>query len=93
MPTRRAISVNNVGVKCLEYELSTAFRNFMDALDHAPDFALAHKTSAWHTSGSAMSGKPSTTWTKLWQSTKTSTAHSPNRGLAQLELGDYQGAL
>ena len=37
-----AISANNVGVKCLSYDLPRAFRNFLDAVELAPDFALAH---------------------------------------------------
>ena len=37
-----AISANNVGVKCLGYDLPRAFRNFLDAVELDPDFALAH---------------------------------------------------
>ena len=37
-----AVSANNVGVRCLDYDLPRAFRNFMDALELAPEFALAH---------------------------------------------------
>ena len=89
---RAAISANNVGVKYLSYDLPRAFRNFMDAVELAPDFALAHNNLglAYIEIGCLDMALHS-----LNQSIAADDGLDiafTNRGLAKLELGDYQSA-
>ena len=88
-----AISANNVGVKCLGYDLPRAFRNFLDAVELAPDFALAHNNLglAYIEIGAL---KPAIhSLDQAIAADEDLDIAFTNRGLANLELGNYQDAL
>ena len=89
---RAAISANNVGVKCFSYDLPRAFRNFRDAVELAPNFALAHNNLGL---AYIEIGDLDMALHYLDQSIATDEGLDiafTNRGLAKLELGDYQNA-
>lgn len=88
-----AISANNVGVKCLGYDLPRAFRNFLDAVELAPDFALAHNNLglAYIEIGALQPAIESLN--KAIAVDENLDIAFTNHGLANLELGNYQDAL